>query len=78
MDYKWIGVDNKLPEFNKKVLCIRSVLRKNKTKYFIEIASLKKIDSDGLGFEVIRNRTVVRSFTHWMPLPEPPGDDNGK
>lgn len=59
---KWIPVSERLPEDEKKVLCIMD------DGYFciLEWASWDWLWSDG------HNVYLEKNVTHWMPLPEPP------
>ena len=70
---KWIPVTERLPNSSDEyVLCCGS-----KGGMFVGWAAIKTYDGSGkcTGFQ---NSGKGRSFTHWMPLPEPPkGECNG-
>ena len=62
---RWIPVTERLPEIGERVLCY---CRAN-------IYDVLKMRSDGSWVYEI-SRAYMSSFvTHWMPLPEPPKDD---
>lgn len=64
---KWIPVTERLPDSSTEyVLCCGS-----KGGMFVGWAAIKTYDGSGkcTGFQ---NSGKGRSFTHWMPLPEPP------
>lgn len=66
---KWIPVTERLPDSDTEyVLCCGS-----KGGMFVGWAAIKSYDGSGkcTGFQ---NSGKGRSFTHWMPLPEPPKD----
>ena len=66
---KWISVTERLPDSSDEyVLCCGS-----KGGMFVGWAAIKTYDGSGkcTGFQ---NSGKGRSFTHWMPLPEPPKD----
>lgn len=61
---KWISVKERLPKIGDKVLVI-SRLGDQSVATFDGDAF---VDHHGIG-------AVIKYFTHWMPLPEPPGAD---
>ncbi len=66
---KWTPVTERLPDSDTEyVLCCGS-----KGGMFVGWTAIKSYDESGkcTGFQ---NSGKGRSFTHWMPLPEPPKD----
>ena len=63
---KWISVSDQLPEFDKAVIFGYS------DKHFVFIGYL---DGEELQWYDLEDGRVARP-THWMPLPEPPKEEN--
>ena len=64
---KWIPVTERLPDENQVVLC----MRRNKSYW---VAQWTYIDWMWYDENEWHNENEV---THWMPLPEPPKEDDG-
>ncbi|HSH24947.1 MAG TPA: DUF551 domain-containing protein [Massilibacterium sp.] len=68
---EWIDVNDKQPEFDKRVLVSDGS--------HTTIAKLTQIDSKGCGWErdcsfsfISGKKDIFRGVVKWMPLPEPP------
>ena len=69
---KWIPVTERLPEGDKVVLCYKA----NRGIRFGKL--LDATYADGVQAFMDRDRAFAFGVTHWMPLPEPPKEeDNG-
>jgi hypothetical protein len=71
-EMKWISVKDRLPEENDYFLCYRTNIYRGKEISLYEV--LEFIEK----FKVWRGNGYpnTEDVTHWMPLPEPPKDDN--
>ena len=69
---RWISVHEALPGMDEKVLFIPAC-----NPGSVYIGKLKYVGEVNAVYFVVNNwrRTVTYSATHWMPLPEPPEED---
>lgn len=70
---KWISVEEKLPDFEGAVLC----MRKSHIRVGLSYQEILYFDYDDQWFkDMFRDFFVEEGcITHWMPLPEPPKED---
>ena len=69
---KWISVKKKLPDEGEMVLCVGT-----KGGMFIgELMVNAYRGGDSCGVYVPNSRHAYRNATHWMPLPEPPKQED--
>lgn len=80
---KWISVEDRLPDEGKAVLVQHTDDLYPVVAYrILEDPSLTYwlYESDGpeddMRFQSFRHQALLRPPTHWMPLPEPPENDN--
>ena len=66
---KWIPVSERLPEGDKVVLCYKA----DRGIRFGKL--LDATYANGVQAFLDRDRTFAFGVTHWMPLPEPPKED---
>lgn len=73
---KWISVKDRLPEFGEKIYCRRNtdtVLAWDGYEYvmgyFAHHSQFDEVEFNGVDED---GNYMVRTPTHWMPLPEPP------
>ena len=65
---RWIPVTERLPELGERVLCTDGVAVFE--QYRVELSCVYGIwDRFGM-------RSPMQEVTHWMPLPEPPKEDD--
>lgn len=67
--YKWISVEDRLPEENTDVLIYRGGFRDDLMNVYTYMGHNEWEDEYGYW-----SRTDDEGITHWMPLPEPPKD----
>ena len=67
----WISVKDGLPEKNMDVLIYRGVHIGNLINVYTYLGNNEWEDEYGYW-----SRTDDEGITHWMPLPEPPGEEN--
>jgi hypothetical protein len=67
----WHRVEEELPEQHKDVLCMG---RKGGCFVGWSIDNADTVKANGYGRAYMHGGNA-RSFTHWMPLPEPPKED---
>ena len=72
---KWIPVTERLPDFEGMCLC----MRKSYSKANFRHQEIMYFDYDGQGFFSNVEGIFVAdgNVTHWMPLPEPPEEEDG-
>jgi hypothetical protein len=68
---KWISVKDKLPELNKRVLCIFETVHPTCTgnNSIMDTFMYKRQNCNIVEFG---GESAYRKVTHWMPLPELP------
>jgi hypothetical protein len=68
---QWISVKDRLPETNKLVLCVGA-----KGGMFLgEILFKNPVAGSEIYHFFVPNARQGRSATHWMPLPQPPKEE---
>jgi hypothetical protein len=77
---EWISVKDRLPEFGEKIYCRRNtdtVLAWDGYEYvmgyFTHHSRLDEVEFNGVDED---GNYMVKTPTHWMPLPEPPEKNN--
>lgn len=70
---KWISVEEKLPDFEGAVLC----MRKSHIRVGLSYQEILYFDYDDQWFKDMFSDFFVEEgcITHWMPLPEPPKEE---
>ena len=63
---QWVSVDNEKPKINQRVLIV------NKASDVFE-GMLTLSDGEPMWYRPSRINQPLHKFTHWMPLPPPPG-----
>lgn len=76
---EWISVNDRLPEFGEKIYCRRNtdtVLAWDGYEYvmgyFTHHSQLDEVEFNGVDED---GNYMVKTPTHWMPLPEPPKEE---
>ena len=73
---QWISVENRLPELYETVIAV--VLSRDgygTPAYFVTMAGAE-INERGIYLNAYFPLSEGEIITHWMPLPEPPKEDN--
>lgn len=79
---EWISVKEKLPEFDRPVLCFDPIHSEAKIYVVkLEKENFYEIDNCKLGHSQHWIEAAGESYftwnpSHWMPLPNPPNDEN--
>jgi hypothetical protein len=68
MESQWISVDDRLPEFNQPVICVKD--RSKRYKHTIVEQDVRSSLSNHTNNWMVTPR--LDKVTHWMPLPQPP------
>lgn len=70
----WVSVKDRLPDFEGAVLCLRKSYAHKDVKY----QDILYFDSDEQRFQEMWAEFFVEDgdITHWMPLPQPPKEND--
>lgn len=69
----WIPVEDRLPEWDEKVLVFNPT-----RKLGVKVAFLEQIDKHGQGWDYMDGEDLRYGVTHWRPLPMPPTVEGGE